>query len=118
MNTTTKTTQTTESIVTVGSEWVHGNSFYPESEKIIALLAWDLVPAAHKKTWKTIEYWMTPEEFAARVYVMTVDPRGRRNVTPMDVFVGTRYVDHASMCEAYAAKRSTAKSEAVGKGAD
>ena len=95
--------KTAAKMVTVGSEWLSGNTFNPTHETVKALLSWDQVPAYAKKTWRTIEYWFKNEtEFSSRVWVKT-----SRCVVPMDVFVATRFVSHDAMCETYPESRKS-----------
>lgn len=91
-------------IITIGSKWVSGNSMFPTHETVTGILEWAQVPARERKAWRTIEHWLKNDsDFTNRAWVVTESARGV-TVSPMDVFVATRYVSQDAMIKAYLAQ--------------
>jgi hypothetical protein len=82
-----------------------GNTFAPTREKITSTRSWDEVPEAYKQVWRTIEYHMTEEQFAARQYFVSFNGN-RYVVTPDTVFNSTRFTSEADMAAAYASREA------------
>ncbi len=94
-----KTTMT----VAVGMVLLSGNSLYPEQDKVLRIETWAQLSADEQRVVRTIEYWKTEDDFAAREYVRyaTRGRRGDPRVTPREVFEATRFETHDAMIAAY-----------------
>lgn len=92
--------------IEVGKTVLYGNTFAPAHETILAVgISWAALPAKERKATRTIEYWKTEEELAARTYVKFTH-HGKVWYSDMCGFAATRYETHEAMIAAYARKAS------------
>lgn len=86
----------------VGAVFLSGNSLYPRTDTVLRIEKWEELSATERRLVRTVEYWKSEGELAARDYVRFAT-RGRKgtDVSPRHVFEGTRYATHEDMVTAY-----------------
>jgi hypothetical protein len=100
------TTQETKrySVATVGTIYFAGNSLRPRKDRVVRIETWAGLSEDEKRRVRTIEYWRTDADFAAREYVRytTNETKGSR-VTDRACFEATRFYTHDDMIDTYLA---------------
>ena len=89
--------------IAVGSQWVAGNTFRPDHDRVVSLVSWSDLPESAKRVERLICYWV-PEESRASLTFVGYTQRGRKGTrfSELSVFEATRYPTLEAMVTAYA----------------
>lgn len=90
----------------IGDEFLTGNSLYPRTERVLGIVAYEVIPRRERESYATLG----PQhgfDHTACLYVLyrTVGSK-RLESSPIDVFVATRYRTIEDMVAAYTRKAS------------